>query len=257
MNRFNQFVLVLLIVVLNSYGVMAGETVRLAVDEWPPYTSQSMKYNGLVCHITDRTFDLEGIKVEWSWLPPKRVLKVVKTGEFDGTSFWFYNKDREKFAIFSEPMLNSEFVLFHLKSKPMDWKSVDDLKGMHIGGQLVVDYGKDFMAAEKSGAITIERVKDAKLNLRKLLKGRVDIIAGNIVSIYYLMQNELSPDQAKLITHHSRPVKSDPGFLMLSKKAPRSKQLMESFNKGLKKMKESGILEQYLEDFRQGKYSNK
>jgi len=50
----------------------AGEAIRLTTGEFVPFTSKSLKYNGVISRIVTEAFALEGGEVEYGWYPWKR-----------------------------------------------------------------------------------------------------------------------------------------------------------------------------------------
>lgn len=238
-----------------SHLAMAEETVRLANGEWPPYCSKTLKHYGLASRIVTEAFALEGVKVEYGFFPWKRTLAYVQKGKWDGSPGWYYSKERAQYAYYSDQMLDYKNVIFHLKSFPFDWKTVDDLKKIRIAGTLGAYYGEDFVEAEEAGKLTIHRVATDKMNFKKLLKGRVKLVLMDLHVGYFILQNEFTPEERALITHHSKPTLAKPAYLILSKKVDRSQRLLTVFNKGLQRLKDSGKLDQYIIESQRGNYN--
>ncbi len=236
-------------------SVSAQETIRIASGEWAPYQSENLKYYGVASRIVTEAFALEGIKVEYGYFPWKRAFNIAETGEWDGTFLWFDTPERRKIFYISDSVIDIQYVFFHLKDYPFDWHSIDDLKGIAIGGTLQYHYGDEFQSAEKAGKIKVHRVSQDLLNFRKLLSGRIHIFPNEIDAGLDLIQKNFTPDQIKLFTYHPKPVKAAPHHLLLSKMNTRNKSRIELFNKGLKRLKQNGKLDQYLAESQSGKYS--
>ncbi len=237
--------------------IFASDVVRITTGEWPPYMSQELKNFGLVNHIVAQSFALEGVKVEWAWLPWKRAMKDAKTGKAVATSFWFKTEERKKDFYFSEPLVSSEYVFFHLKGYAFDWKTMDDLKGKTIVAEIAADQGKDFMDAEKTGKINVIRTKKDYLGIHMLLKKRANLFVGNIENTFFLMRKNFTPEQGRLITFHPAPVRSEPGYLLFSKKASNGQSMLKLFNRGLKKLKDSKKYDEFVDASRRGDYTIK
>ncbi len=154
---------------LNSICLFAGETIRLASGEWKPYQSQYLEYNGVASRIVTEVFAIAGIEVEYGYFPWARSLENTRSGEWDGTFLWFDTAERRKDFYISEPILDINYVFFHHKSYSFDWKTINDLQGIFIGGTLKYDYGKEFQSAEKDGLINVERAPSDELNFRKVI----------------------------------------------------------------------------------------
>jgi polar amino acid transport system substrate-binding protein len=149
------------------------------------------------------------------------------------------------------------YVFFHLKSYSFNWDNIDDPQGIKIGGTFEYNYGEAFQQAEKTGKIEVQRVATDEKNFEKLLIGRIQIFPNDLDVGYDMLRKIFTPEQVQLFTHHLKPVRAEPHRLLLSKKIKRNKRMMELFNKGLKRLKASGKVEQYLAESRRGEYKNK
>lgn len=216
------------------------EIIRLTSGEWPPYMSENMQYLGLGSKIVSDAFALEGVRVAYGFFPRKRSLFEARLAvEWDGSILWFSSPEIGRGFYVSEPVIESKFVFFHLKDRPFEWKSIDDLKRFSIGGTLEYDYGDEFTQAEKEGKIKIERVPNDEQNFRKLLFGRIDGFPQDIEVGLEIIKN-LKPEEAARLTYNPTVLRSGPVCLLLSKKNEKNKKYIELFNKGLRKLKDSG-----------------
>jgi polar amino acid transport system substrate-binding protein len=233
----------------------AEQTVRLTNTEWPPYFSEKLKYYGVGSRIVSEAFALEGIQVEYQFLPPKRALWLAEEGkEWDGTVGWEINPERELHFWVSDPIWEAPWVFFHLKSYSFDWKTFDDLKDIRIGGTLEYMYTSEFMNADRLMTINVDRGTSDEIGFKKLLTGRIDLFPQLIDVGDYQLQEFFNPQTVQLFTHHPTPFGKHTDRLLMSKKNERSKDLIEAFNRGLKKLKESGQYDQYFEESRRGDY---
>lgn len=231
-----------------------AEVVRLAVGEWPPYISQKLKHNGLSSHIITEAFSNVGIEVRYDFLPWARAMKEASVGNSNGTHSLFYSEERAKHFLFSDPVLNSEYVFFYLKLRPFDWRQFEDLKGMTIGVTYGYFYGDEFSRSQQQGVFQTSKVPDDKQNLKMLLRKRVDLVPIDPLVGYHLIHQMFMPQQTRLFTNHPRAFNSQPTYLLLSKEYPRSEALIKLFNQGLKQLNDSGRLDELVDDFISGKY---
>lgn len=230
----------------------ADDTVKLTNGEWPPYLSENLKYYGLASRIVTEAFALEGVTVEYSFFPWKRAFEMAKRGKWDGSVVWSINEQREKSFIFSDPVISDQSVFFHLKSVPFDWNSLEDLKGMKIGATLGYNYGDEFTEAEKNRRINVERVVTDEMNFKKILGNRMKVFVCDIAVGYSLLNKMYDKETVALFTHHPKTVKDSLKYLMLAKLIPENDARMVKFNAGLKKLKESGKYDQFVQESREG-----
>lgn len=245
------FVFILSFVSQKSF---AEEIIHLTNGEWPPYQSEKLKYYGLSSRIITESFAAVGVKVEYGFFPWKRSLFLVENGDWDGSGLWAYSDDRAAYSLYSEPSLEFKWVFFHLKDFKFDWKTIDDLKGITIGTIHAYEYGKDFMTAIKEKKVIVEEVIDDVQNIRKLLVGRIDLSLFEVSNALHILQSEFTKEERDKITYHPLPLTTQPLHLIISKKAEDPQKLIDLFNKGLKQLKESGKLDQYISESQKGEY---
>lgn len=237
--------------VLSAIGI-SQQTVRITSGEWAPYCSENLEHYGLASRVITEAFARVGVNVEWSFLPWDQAMEKAQTGEMDGTAAWFRSPEREKIFYISEPVVMSGYVFFHLKSTIFNWNTMDDLKKYKIGATEGFDYGIAFQEAEKQGIIQVERLAKDELNFDSLLNGKIDIFPNDIdVGMSQMYQRYPYYTYVKVTTHPKR-LREDPLYLLLSKSNKENQKLLKLFNKGLKKLKESGDYDRYAQELRHG-----
>ncbi len=239
-------------------GVAAAQTsktIRLTNGEWQPYLSKDTPHYGFASHIVTEAFALVGIEVEYGFFPWKRSFKIAKEGTWDGSVVWVDSDERREHFLYSDAVVPSTYRFFHLKSTDFDWNSYEDLKDLRIGGTLEYSYGKSFDAAEEAGVIRTHRAPNDETNLKKLLKGRIEVFPGEVMVTYAQIRDTFSEEDAALFTHHPKAINEDPLYLLLSKKVAGNEAMRDLFNEGLKRLKESGRYDQIIAGALAGKYA--
>jgi polar amino acid transport system substrate-binding protein len=249
-----KWILAIYMMVSFSSHAIAQETIRLTTAEFAPFTSQSLKYNGVINRVISEAFALEGVKVEYSWFPWKRAYREANEGGWDGSSYWYKTPEREKDFLFSDVVTNSTYAFFHIKGSSFDWNTLEDLQGMPIGGTIGYFYKELFEPMEKEGKLDVQWVPKDEHNLKKLLKQRIKIFPSNIDVAFDLLQIHFTPQEIKKFSYHPKPLRQSPAYLILSKKVKGNQRMLELFNKGLKRLKDSGKYQQYFEESRRGEY---
>ncbi|MBF0287580.1 MAG: transporter substrate-binding domain-containing protein [SAR324 cluster bacterium] len=249
--------LVLCLLSSSAWGVEPHyhDTIRLTNGEWPPYLSYDLQYYGFASRIVKEAFALEGIKVEYGFFPWKRAYLLAQQGKWDGSVVWHSTAERKKDFLFSDGVIKDYQVFFHLKSYAFDWNSLEDLTGILIGGTSGYVYNKEFDQAVRSGKLKIVYENSDEINLRKILWGRIKIFLADREVGFYLLNKHFTPAEIDLFTHHPKPLKIETLHLILSKKIPSNPSRLISFNKGLHRLKVSGKLDQFLNEWRQKKVS--
>lgn len=224
------------------------EMIRLGVDEFLPYISQNLPGYGFLPRIISESFALSGVKVKYHFVPWKRALITAQRGSLDGTPAWFRTPEREQLFYISAPLVDDSQSFFHLREFPFEWKTVDDLKGISIGATLGYDYGDAFTSAEKMGQLKVRRVTRDLQNFKKLFAKRIMVFPMNTFAGYAILHKNFDSKMVSLVTHHSLPIRSEPLYLLLSKKNPRNEQLIQLFNQGLKTLRKNGTYDQYVKE---------
>ena len=225
-----------------------AETVRLTAGEWKPYISETMEHYGPFSQIVAEAFAMEGIRVEYRFYPWKRAVLLARHGKLDGSIAIVRTPERERVFWYSDaPVLVGDRVFFHLKSFRFDWKAVPDLAGMRIGATLEYFYGEPFESAEAAGRIRVDRVPTDLHNLRKILRGRVDIFPLTREVGIYLLNTEFPPGDAAMVTHHPKPLSSIPFHIVLARNIEENERRVKAFDRGFRRLRESGRYERILE----------
>lgn len=233
----------------------AETTINITNGEWEPYLSEYSYEYGLASHIISEAYKLEGIKVKWGFFPWKRAYENAKYGqEWDASAVWWPTDEAKEQFLITDPVINTSFVFFHLKTRSFDWKTVEDLKGLAIGVTRGYDYGKPFMEAVKNKQLSVDEASADELNFKKLLKGRFDIFPNDPIVGEAQIRNSLTAAEAQLITHHPTEFSINTLNLIISKKSKNGQMFLEKLNSGLIKLKKSGKLDQMYKDLRAGKY---
>lgn len=234
----------------------AADTIRITSGEYAPWTSESLKHGGFANHVVAEAFELEGYQVKFTFYPWKRTYEAAKSGDrFQASSWWYTSEERAEFFYYSKPLLKDDTVFFFLKSNPIpDWKTLDDLKDIRIGATAGYTYTPEFWDAKESGRLNIQEAASDELNFRKLLKGRIDAFPTSDLVGQKLLKEEFSPEEAEQVTFHPQPLMSLPGHLLTSRKSENAEQLLDDFNRGLNKLRESGHYDEMRESLIAGEY---
>jgi len=228
--------------------------IKITNGEWTPLLSPKMKHYGLASHIISEAFLLEGVKVNYGFFPWARAYKLAVSGKWDATAIWQSNDERISKFLFSDPVLMTRNVYFHLKKKKIVWSSIEDLKEYRIGATLNYFYGKEFEMAEKNKILKVEREATDEINFKKLFYGRIDIFPLDIVVGYSMIRKLYPNENADKFTNHPKIILEKPLHLLISKNSKKAEIFIKKFNSGLKKLKKSGRFEEFKQNLKKGDY---
>ncbi len=236
-------------------GTRAAETIRITNGEWQPFLSKDVPHYGFASHIVTEAFALVGVEVEYGFFPWSRAMKLAHEGIWDGTAVWGTTEERLQQFHFTDAVVPSTFVFFHLTTTTFDWDDYDDLGDLKVGGTVEYSYSDAFRAAEAAGVFRTIRGRNDEVSLKNLLKGRIDVFPGEVMVTYEQMRDTFSPEDAALFTHHAKPIIDKPLFVLFAKVVPGNERMRDLFNDGLRQLKASGRYDQIIADARAGMYA--
>lgn len=220
--------------------------VRLSSGYWPPFLSPELPEFGIGSNIVTKAFEIMGYSVEYGFYPWKRSFDLASKGYWHGTLLWVKTPEREKLFYYSLPVIESKYVLLHLKSFKLVWDSIEDLEPFKICAAQGYYIDEAFEASEKKGLLKIDRVPSESQCIDLLLRNRVDVVPINLAVVHSILKEHFNPYQIGKLTYNPKILRSSSTHLLLSKKIPQNEMLMNAFNKGLLKLKENGLLDKYL-----------
>lgn len=232
-----------------------ANVVRLANGEWAPFMGEHLPYYGYWAHITTEAFALEGYTVQYEFYPWARALWTLEVGELEGSPGWAKTPQREQIVQFSEPLGTLCTVFFHRANYEFDWETETDLVGHRIGTMLGHEAYERLQALQQEGlSLNLDPANDQVTNFKKLLLDRVDLVPEvDLVGLYVLRQN-FTPAEQAAVAYHPRTWGCQDNYFMISKQSPRAETLLQAFNRGLQRLKDSGRYDQMTQDFLNGMY---
>ncbi|MGW8391859.1 substrate-binding periplasmic protein [Pseudoduganella sp. HUAS MS19] len=229
-----------------------AETITLSNGEWLPYLSATLPHYGAVSRIVSEAFALEGITVNYVFRPWPRAYAEAQRGLVDGSLVWSVGPPttgRAREFLSSDTVLEAQSVFFHRKGYSFSWTRDADLAGLRIGG--VAGYEYRF---EDVPGVRLDRAPTEELNFRKLVAGRVDVVPASLDVGRYILRTKFRPEEAAGITVAAGRYNTTQYRLIMRRADAANALYIERFNRGLRKLKESGRYDQYMADLAAGRY---
>ena len=246
---------VIILVIFGMSLICAAENIRFTNGEYPPFCSEKLPYYGLWSHIVSEAFAQEGFTVEYGFFPWKRSIVLVANGEWDGTLAFSKTPERLQTLQFSEtPIGDVSVVLFYRKNYKFDWKTVDDLQGHRIGVMQGYATAEELEQFKKLGGnVTVEYATTEVQNFKKLLADRIDIFPVVEEVAIKVLHNNFTQEEIDKLTTHPVPFKKKQLYVVFSKKNKQPEVLYQAFERGMKKLKQSGRYNQMIKEHVNGK----
>jgi len=241
--------IILVIICLSFVNVSASaaqQTLEFAtLDNFAPFTWQEGKEaKGIDVDILKELCKRIHVNCKISFMPWKRVMYYTETGKKDGGFAAFKTSEREAFGHFLElPFHYSKYNIFVLKGQEFPFEKIEDLRGKLLGKNSGFNLGEKMAAAVVSGKTVFDEAKDAKANIAKLLKGRIQGYIGNYHEILMAAKKQGVSDK---IAPLPKPIRKPKGaFLIISKAAKfdNKPELLQKMNQALKTMHEDGTID--------------
>jgi polar amino acid transport system substrate-binding protein len=218
---------------------MADEKQITAVTEpWPPYSGPRLRDNGLLPEILVEAFDQVGYTVTVVFRPWARSLDDVKNGKADILCGAYYTEERTDFLAYSQPIAETQDVLFMKKGRGITYQNLTDLKPYKIGVVRGAAHGREFDAADFLNKIAVTH---SGQNIRKLLVDKIDLMAGPREVIAFIIKRDYPLFADKLVVVDP-PLSMNKVYFGFSKKVAGHQALLKAFNEGLKTIKNDGTL---------------
>lgn len=115
----------------------AAESLKVLYFEYPPYYHQlpDGQPAGLIVDLAKRIFARAGVGTQFEYIPPKRIVHSIQTGQPVASLGWFKTPEREAFAQFSLPVyINKPVELMFLRKNEERFRLYETLEAL-VGSQ--------------------------------------------------------------------------------------------------------------------------
>ena len=222
------------------------QQLTISVGDWPPFFVEGEPGQGTVARLVRDVFAEQGYDVTFQFRPWKRAYREAANGQHDATAIWMHAEEREADFVYSDAVMQEQFVLFHRADDEIQWNTLPDLAGLKLGASIGYSYGPDFDRAMENEGLNVEWAASTELNFNKLLYGRIDAFPEEVNVGYYILRRETDNNETGQITHHPRPILENDSFLLFPRDDPDTPGLLEAFNSGLGDFRETGRYESYF-----------
>lgn len=235
----------ILIAFFLTYSVSA-KTINLATSNWEPYYGEKLKNNGFFSEIVREAFKRQGYTLKITWVPWIRALKIAKMGKYDGLLGAYYNDERKRSFHYSKPIVKTQIIFIKMKSTKLafgnKYKSLINLKGYKIGVVKGATYTTKFDSATYLKKIPVATINQ---NLKKLFVNRIDLIIGEKMVLYSLINNNFSKYKDSIVEIHPA-LKIKNLYITINRAKHLSNKIIIDFNKGLEEIKKDGTYKKIL-----------
>lgn len=234
---------VLLCGIASTTPASAREVVLCTLN-WEPYYGENLPRDGFFTEIVRTAFERAGHSVTVEFMPWARAMLEVEQGDRDVLLGAYYNEERARTYIASEPIYTDAVGLVALEE--LGVSRFDSLRAL---SDYVIGHGRGYSVSEafdNADYLDKEPEESQVLNLRKLYAGRIDLIAGSFTSIRYLA-NDAGHDVDRLVFLEP-PLNENTLHIMVSRAIPDGEELLADFHEGLREIRADGTYGRILEE---------
>lgn len=225
-----------------------AETFKLVTFEYPPYEyTENGEAKGMAVEIVREAFKLMNHEVSIEVLPWARCQVLFERGEVDGIFTFFQNAERQPFTLYSKEVVVTQTIsLWVPLSSTIEFNGdLTRLQGYRFGVTPKTSYGERFDTAVKYELVRTDPALTIESNIRKLLKGRVDIWISNRDGA----QHELKRlGMSGLVRELKHPIQVVPAYVGFSKLRNHS-ALRDAFDQALAALKQNGVYDSVVRKY--------
>jgi polar amino acid transport system substrate-binding protein len=223
---------------LLSWG---GQTLRLAADEWPPFTGQGEERH-IAQDLVAIALRKAGQDLTVSIGPWERAVSGVQAGKFDGLVAVWRAAERETLLLLSRPILENRIHAVTLHESDIVVGRVADLRDRVVGKVAGYAYGSALENAAIGRKVSLRNDRDG---LKQLLAGDVDILLIDDLSLRYLLE-ELPVAERDKVRVQAQLASRQLHFALLRREATAG-DIIRAFDEAIAEMMADGTYNQVLD----------
>jgi hypothetical protein len=225
--------LLILLCSLITLSTYAG-SVEFGISEYPPYTSSTLRQNGLLGYYVNHIFSQEGIAIKISSHRRNELMnEEIKEGKVFGAFPVIEQRNTELYE-YSSPLIVGKYVFIYRKGLEVNGVNFMTFKGLEkfkIGALIAT---MPFRNMRVLSELNVTGFTSSKEIISKFSNRSIDLIVFEKTSwSYYSKLNKLeSFDEYVLV---DGPWNEQVVYMEISKKYPEYKKYLEILNKGISK----------------------
>lgn len=215
---------------------VAGETLRLVADPWPPFTDQSLLNNGVASDLVSSALGRAGYATDYAQVPWERAVRGLRRADYDVLINAWYTEARASFGYFSQPYLINRIRLLRRKGSAIRFEQLADLYIQRIAVVRGYAYSVEFDSDPRLHKVGVGSFASAA---RMLQAGRVELtLEDEFVARYHLARG-LSDirDELEFI---ERPLSENGLHILVRRSHAQHRQIAEAFDRAIVAMHADG-----------------
>lgn len=206
-------------------------------NDFAPFSGEDLPQGGLMTELVLSAFRTVGLGYEVRFVPWKRGYDGVLAGRFLATFPYVRTPEREREALFSDPVLEVRQLVYLSTHTRMAFAGPEDFKGRTVCAPIGYALPPELAEMVERRDLTRESPADLVACARMVATGRADVFVIDEYTGRAAVQRAGVADGIRIA---ERPYALAPQHLIVSRGNPEAGAVLAAFNAGLKKLKESG-----------------
>jgi len=241
----NLLAMVLLALTIGS-GASAEGPLRVVVDEWPPFGSETLPGGGMSLSVITEVLTRAGYEVESQIVPFARALSGVQHGEYDIVGNLFFDAELAQNLQYAEPYFETTVQFLRHSGTNIAIAELDDLTPYSVAVGEGYLYSDSFDSAENIEKVTVTTVEQG---VRMVAAGRLDLTLDSADVLRYVTR-ELDPSLEPQVEILPYVLATQHIHMAVRRDLEDADQVIADFNSTLAMMRDDGSLEAILARFR-------
>lgn len=232
-----------------------ADQIRISSDEWCPYMCEpNSEKPGYIVEIARIIFSRQGHGLDYTAMPWSRCISYAREGKREALP-GATKGEVPDFVFPDESFGISQTHFFVRKGDRWRYSGVDSLKQVNVGIQDDYEYGEsvDGYFKKNKGTRKVQVVSGEspiRTNIRKLLKGRIDVVPEDNAVFLNAAKDmgvlDQIQDAGAMTVTTRKDLEELKLYLAFSPDNPKSKKYAEILSEGIRQMRKSGELEVIL-----------
>lgn len=222
-----------------------GAEIQVVAAELAPHAGLQLPQQGWVPRVLTLALKDRGYEPLIQFMPFPRALSWAQQGQVEAIAPLYKSAARAEYLLFSEPLGWSQTALFYHSKKPINFKDLEDLKGLKVALMRGARVSDEF--DDNTGMVRVE-VTSYEQQVRMLMAGRVDAIVGEEFVVRAMLRQQYSPG-AQDIVQAEQPLAVQAMYVGVAKNAKHAAAKLTAINLGLAQLRASGVYAAILAEY--------
>ena len=240
-----------LLILINSTSCLEAKPIdrskiSLVSTEWAPFMGSNLPNQGLIAKIAQRAFERVDINIgKITFRPWLRAMSESAKGKYTGLIGAYYNDERTKTYLYSDPILISYIAIMARKdSVKGEIKKFEELNPRRIGLVKGYEYPERVKLAKFTNP---EYSMNDEQNLKLIERDQIQVVIIDKDHFDYHANKKIMETTRVIGT----PMEHKTIHLIIPKVHENAQEIIDLFNKGLKQLKDSGEITRIYESYRE------